>query len=164
MDDIYARFNPNPFKIAAWNRLLMLGSSSTAVTAKGDPTPQQQQQKPTPDVLYDRAITVLLRLKEDLLRLGWSEVPQERLPPGLLFMIESPMDSSTSTRSTPPRSAGPSRVPPFTGRLLPTPAASPETQPGSSTSAYSSYFDSDVTTSATEMGTEDSSGLTSSPR
>ncbi|PVG04528.1 hypothetical protein CPB86DRAFT_809594 [Serendipita vermifera] len=175
MDDIYARFNPNPNKIAAWNRLLMLGSSSTAVTAKGDPTPQQQQ-KPTPDVLYDRAITVLVELKEDLLRLGWSEIPKERLPPGLLFMIEGPLDSPASSRgaiasrrATPPRSAAgaPSRVPPFTGRLLPTPAASPETQPGSSsTLAYSSYFDSDVTTSATEMGTEetDSSGFTSSPR
>ncbi|CCA71831.1 hypothetical protein PIIN_05766 [Serendipita indica DSM 11827] len=83
MDDLYARFNPNPNKIAAWGRLLMLsddpsGGSSTASSV------------PSPDELYTRAIPTLLQMKDDLVRLGWSEIPTQDVPEGLLFVVESP--------------------------------------------------------------------------
>lgn len=56
---------------------------------------------PTPDVFYNRAIPTLTKLKEDLVHLGWFEVPRDQLPPGILFMIENPAQrhapSSSST-------------------------------------------------------------------
>lgn len=56
---------------------------------------------PTPDVLYNRAIPTLVHLKNDLLQLGWQEVPKEQLPPGIRFMVESPapLDVSPSSSS-----------------------------------------------------------------
>jgi hypothetical protein len=47
------------------------------------------QDLPTPDVFYNRAIPTLTTLKDDLVHLGWLEVPRDQLPPGILFMVEN---------------------------------------------------------------------------
>lgn len=74
MDDIYARFNPNPTKIVAWSQFLMLyGSSSNSA----------------PDILYSRAIPTFLHWRDNLVKIGWRNVPDEQLPSGLLFVVES---------------------------------------------------------------------------
>lgn len=100
MDDLYARLNPNPLKIAAWRQHLILGSFDQ----------QPKRDHATPDVLYSRAIPMLLDLKNDLLKLGWQEVPKAKLPPGLLFYLQSPGSNSrpSTARSSHARDPMPS--------------------------------------------------------
>jgi len=97
MDDIYARFNPNPTKIAAWNQLLMLGHSSP------------NSSLPPPDVLYSRATPTFLHWRNILVKLGWRNIPENQLPTGLLFVVESPRvlggDTFASRKSLSPSSS-----------------------------------------------------------
>lgn len=79
MDDIYARFNLNPSKIAAWRQLLMLEQPTSP-----------NSYRPPPDVLYNRAIPIFLHWRNQLVKSGWKTVPEDRLPAGLLFVLESP--------------------------------------------------------------------------
>jgi hypothetical protein len=117
MEDSYARLNPNPLKIAAWRQHLILSSS--------DQHPKGHDA--TPDVLYNRAIPMLLDLKNDLLKLGWQEVPKAQLPPGLLFTLQSPGSNSRPSTSSSRRSQDPE--PSFfdtkLGRLTMTPYTDP---------------------------------------
>jgi hypothetical protein len=87
MDEIYAHFNSCPIKIAAWSRLLMLG--------------QSPHDFPTPDVFYNRAIPTLIKLKDDLVHLGWLEAPRQHRPPGILFILESPARGHSPSSSSP---------------------------------------------------------------
>ena len=89
MDDLYARFNPNPNKIAAWARLLMLSDGPSSCSSAVLSTP-------SPDELYARAIPTLLQMKDDLLRLGWSQIPPQAVPVGLLFVVESPKPAAAA--------------------------------------------------------------------
>ena len=88
MEDVYARFNPNPTKIAAWRRLLML-----------EETTCPNSQPPPPDVLYSRAIPTFLHWKYRLLKSGWKAVPDDHLPTGLLFVVQGPPAYSSDTTS-----------------------------------------------------------------
>jgi hypothetical protein len=41
-----------------------------------------------PDVLYSRAIPIFLHWRDNLVKIGWRNVPDEQLPSGLLFVVE----------------------------------------------------------------------------
>lgn len=64
-----------------------------------------------PDVLYNRAIPILVDFKDDLVHLGWHDMPKEQLPPGILFMVERPTRRRDSSPSTSPFI--PDEEPPF---------------------------------------------------
>ncbi|KAG9053112.1 hypothetical protein FS842_008676 [Serendipita sp. 407] len=95
MDDLYARFNPNPNKIAAWRRLLMLDQkcslSPSYMPRHSSPSPvakPSEKEACSPDVLYNRAIPTLLRYRDELVKGGWRLWPEDQLAQGLLFMVE----------------------------------------------------------------------------